>query len=207
MLLQRLRARFPTAQCTSARRLFASAYMIMSKVIWEDTYSNKSWRVATQEIYSLREINQMEREMCGYVDWELTVDNKMLSDFEMMVTKDYSQDRTSYPNYPLTVVSKRAAVAAAAKAVPTTSTPDPNVGQEQRASSTAHRNPLPPLHSAPSNRSSRHLDTTSSAASASSLTSIDLEGEGCLPFTFIDEAPPVHPLRGQMYAFSVPSVY
>ncbi|TEB21638.1 hypothetical protein FA13DRAFT_1590924, partial [Coprinellus micaceus] len=123
MLLQRLKARFPTAQCTSARRLFTSAYMIMSKVIWEDTYSNKSWRVATQEIYSLREINQMEREMCGYVDWELTVDSKMLSDFEMMVAKDYSQDRTSYLNYPLTMVSKRAAVAAAAKAAPTTSTP------------------------------------------------------------------------------------
>ena len=41
-LLQRLKARFPTAQGSSGHRLFISAFMIASKVICDDTYSNKS---------------------------------------------------------------------------------------------------------------------------------------------------------------------
>jgi hypothetical protein len=36
----------------------------------DDTYSNKSW---------------CEREMCNYLDWELTVDDPILSTFEKMV--------------------------------------------------------------------------------------------------------------------------
>ena len=44
-LLQRLKARFPTAQGSSGHRLFISAFMIASKVICDDTYSNKSWSI------------------------------------------------------------------------------------------------------------------------------------------------------------------
>ncbi|TFK74001.1 hypothetical protein BDN72DRAFT_119629 [Pluteus cervinus] len=40
---QRLKARFPTAKGSSGHRLFISAIMIASKVICDDTYSNKSW--------------------------------------------------------------------------------------------------------------------------------------------------------------------
>jgi hypothetical protein len=36
-------------------------------------------------MFSLREINQMEREMCSYLEWELIVDNPILSNFETMV--------------------------------------------------------------------------------------------------------------------------
>ena len=46
-LLQRLKARFPAARGSSGHRLFISAFMIASKVICDDTYSNKSWSILT----------------------------------------------------------------------------------------------------------------------------------------------------------------
>ncbi|KAJ7693746.1 hypothetical protein B0H14DRAFT_3531056 [Mycena olivaceomarginata] len=46
VLLQRLNARFPTARDSSGHRLFISAFMIASKVICDDTYSNKAWSIA-----------------------------------------------------------------------------------------------------------------------------------------------------------------
>jgi hypothetical protein len=89
VLLQRLKARFPTARGSSGHRLFITAFMIASKVICDDTYSNKSWSVVAQGMFSLREINQMECEMCSYLEWELTVDNPILGDFEAMVKQDF----------------------------------------------------------------------------------------------------------------------
>lgn len=115
VLLQRLKARFPTARGSSGHRLFISAFMIASKVICDDTYSNKSWAIVAQGMFTLREINQMEREMCSYLDWELTVDNPILQNFEAMVTHDFSSaaPASGYPTYSLQMVSKRAAKAAA----------------------------------------------------------------------------------------------
>ena len=34
-----------------------------------DTYSNKSETIVAQDLLILREINQMEREMCSYLNW------------------------------------------------------------------------------------------------------------------------------------------
>ena len=42
--------------------------MITSKVICDDTYSNKSWSIVGQGMFQLSEINQMEREMCQYLE-------------------------------------------------------------------------------------------------------------------------------------------
>ncbi|TEB16910.1 cyclin-like protein, partial [Coprinellus micaceus] len=233
ILLQRLKARFPTARGSSGHRLFISAFMIASKVICDDTYSNKSWGIVAQGMFSLREINQMEREMCNYLDWELTVDNPILSNFEKLVTKDFSQDRSSFPNYPLVIVSKRAARAAAsttATPVPepsVTTTAIPNFGQHRRPSSASQPNPPPPLqqnhtpHRSSSSASTAntpspsHSNTTSPATPASPQTPIGLEnnsarihGVDASPFfTFVDEAPQVHPLKGQMFAFAVPSKF
>ena len=109
ILSQCLKARFPTAH-----RLFISAFMIPFKVICDDTYSNKSWAIVAQGMFTLREINQMEREMCGYLDWELTVDNPILSNFEVMVKCDFrdTAPASGYPTFSLQMVSKCAAKAA-----------------------------------------------------------------------------------------------
>lgn len=55
--------------------------MIASKVVCDDTYSNKSWAVVGQGMFQLREINQMEREMCGYLEWQLNIDYVELASF------------------------------------------------------------------------------------------------------------------------------
>ncbi|KAG1869335.1 hypothetical protein DFJ58DRAFT_631955, partial [Suillus subalutaceus] len=67
ILLQRLKARFPIAWGSSGHRLFMSAFMLASKVICDDTYSNKSWSIVVQGMFQLREINQMEHKMCQYL--------------------------------------------------------------------------------------------------------------------------------------------
>jgi hypothetical protein len=69
--------------------------MIASKVICDDTYSNKSWGIVAQGMFSLREINQMEREMCSYLDWELTVDAKTLKTFEVILKKAFGGSEAS----------------------------------------------------------------------------------------------------------------
>ncbi|KAL7421635.1 hypothetical protein Q5752_003404 [Cryptotrichosporon argae] len=70
-LLYRLKERFPAARGSSGHRLFISAFMIASKVHCDDTYSNQSWCIVAQKMFALKEINQMEREMCGYLEWYL----------------------------------------------------------------------------------------------------------------------------------------
>lgn len=69
--LQRLKHRYPSAKGSSGHRLFISAFMIASKVVCDDTYSNQSWCIVGQKMFALKEMNQMEREMCGYLDWQL----------------------------------------------------------------------------------------------------------------------------------------
>jgi hypothetical protein len=107
MLLQRLKARVPENGPLSGHRLFISALMIAAKAIYDDTYSNRSWGIVTRGMFSLKDVNTMEREMCDYLKWEFTFTSAILSNFEMLVMRDFSQDRTCYPTYPLSVVSKR----------------------------------------------------------------------------------------------------
>jgi hypothetical protein len=79
--------------------------MLASKFICDDTYSNKSWIIVSQGMFQLREINQMEREMCYYLEWELNVDMVTLREFEDMVKKDFIGEGP-YPTYILPSSSK-----------------------------------------------------------------------------------------------------
>jgi len=74
--------------------------MMASKVICDNTYSNKSRGTAGQGVFQLREVNQMEREMCQYLDWELKVEPRTLSAFEEMVRKDFAGP------YPVCIVGE-----------------------------------------------------------------------------------------------------
>jgi len=222
VLLQRLKARFPTARGSSGHRLFISAFMIASKVICDDTYSNKSWTIVAQGMFTLREVNQMEREMCNYLDWELTVDNPILGNFEAMVKRDFSRpSQGPYPTYSLQMVSKRAAKAAAsASATPvpepnSTTSPIPMFGQ---------RHPSPPKSTqpiyadsptTPDMPSHSYSNTTSPASSASPQTPVSMVDDTA-KIHDIDSSPalsisssvnPIHPLKGKMFAFALPSVW
>lgn len=141
VLLQRLKARFPSARGSSGHRLFVSAYMISSKVMCDDTYSNKSWCIVAQGMFTLHEINQMEREMCNYLDWELTVDDPILTNFENAVKKDFKETRSSYPSYPTAFVSKRAL-----HALGTSSSPMPAFSSKPSPSGPNSSSPSSPLN-------------------------------------------------------------
>ncbi|KAG6857196.1 hypothetical protein H0H87_008262 [Tephrocybe sp. NHM501043] len=226
ILLQRLKARFPTARGSSGHRLWISAYMISSKVICDDTYSNKSWGIVAQGMFNLREINQMEREMCNYLEWELSVDNSILDTFETRLRQDYHSSTGPYPTYPLSMVSKRAAKAAASSTTPppapesySSTSPIPNFGNQ-------HRQPTPPSSSAkpsdaaptwsarsPETPSPSYSNSTSPASSASPATPVGGEdysarvhGVDSTPiFALLGSMPSVHPLKSQMTALAVPS--
>jgi hypothetical protein len=99
-LLQRLKGRFPAARGSSGHRLFISAFMLSSKVICDDTYSNKSWSIVGQGMFALREINQMEREMCSYLEWQLNVEPSLLQDFTARVKRDF-KGPGPYPTFCL----------------------------------------------------------------------------------------------------------
>ena len=63
--------------------------MIAFKVIRDDTYSNKSWCIVGQGMFTLREINQMQREVYSYFEWQLNVEPIALKEFESIVWKDF----------------------------------------------------------------------------------------------------------------------
>ena len=95
LFLSRLQSRSPAAGGPSGHCLFLSEFMIASKIVCDDTYSNKSWTVVGQGMFSLHEINQMEREMSEYLGWDLIgagVDSKDLDEFEKQIRREYVKD-------------------------------------------------------------------------------------------------------------------
>jgi hypothetical protein len=73
----------------------------------DSAYSNKSCQsIVAKGMFSLREVNQMEREMCNYLEWELTVDEPILVNFESKVTVDFASTQDHYSSYLLLMVSK-----------------------------------------------------------------------------------------------------
>ncbi|KAJ7044310.1 hypothetical protein C8F04DRAFT_1070143 [Mycena alexandri] len=191
VLLQRVKARFPTARGSCGHRLFISAFMIASKVICDDTYSNKSWSIVAQGMFTLREINQMEREMCNYLDWELTVDSPVLRDFADMVQRDFAPNSEGpYPTYSPRMVSKRAAKAGASTfttPIPEpsfTTNPIPVFGQRCQATPTqTHLTPPSPivLHPALHKNSASPMTPDTSTHSYSNTTSPALSISPSMP--------------------------
>lgn len=92
-LLLRLKIRFPAARGSSGHRLFISALMIASKSSCDDTYSNKSWAIVGQGLFSLREINQMERELFGYLGYKVNVSPEDLEVFTYELEQDVDGGR------------------------------------------------------------------------------------------------------------------
>jgi hypothetical protein len=203
--------------------------MIASKVICDDTYSNKSWAIVAQQMFSLREINQMEREMCSYLEWELTVDNPILNNFETMVKRDF-RGPGPYPTYSLQMVSKKAAnITSSSTPMPppnSSSSPIPSFGEGHTSSSPPRPvQPAPPGTAAasygtppatPDTPSSSHSTSTSPASSASPATPAGVEdwsakiasAESSPVLSIrVEKAPQVHPLKAKMFAYAMPAVW
>lgn len=71
LLLKRLKTQYPVARGSSGHRLFISSFMLASKMLCDDAYNNKSWVIVSQNLFSLHEVNQMERELFMYLDLDL----------------------------------------------------------------------------------------------------------------------------------------
>jgi hypothetical protein len=70
-LLERLKERARPASGSSGHRLFITALMLISKFECDDTFSNRSWAVVAQDLFAVREIGAMEREMLAFLDWRI----------------------------------------------------------------------------------------------------------------------------------------
>jgi hypothetical protein len=128
-------------------------------------------------MFDLREINQIEREMCSYLAWELTVDNAILANFQAMVKGNF-RGPGPYPTYSLHMVSKKAnstnnATTASGGATITQPIPPPSGTSTSPIPSFGQRNrspPIPVLPPLPSSATS--LSTASSNDRSSSAAAI-----------------------------------
>src|SRR5258708_3574228 len=64
--------------------------MLTSKIICDDAYSNKSWYIVGQGMFAFWEINQMEWEMCSYLEWQLSINPSTLCDFQACVQYNFA---------------------------------------------------------------------------------------------------------------------
>lgn len=160
-LLKRLKSRFPAARGSSGHRLFISALMLASKSTCDDTYSNKSWTIVGQGLFSLREVNQMERELFGYLGFKVNVENEELSEF--VDGLEHGRIHTSTVTPPASVTS------------PALATPDviPSVVHSPMASdapsfgsASSSQSSLP--STSPSSYHHQHRGSVSSTSSSSS---------------------------------------
>ncbi|KAJ7783104.1 hypothetical protein B0H16DRAFT_1877545 [Mycena metata] len=105
-LLLRLKDKFPEARGSSGHRLFLAAFMISSKCLYDVCYSNLGWYRLAQQIYSLREINQMERELCRHLEWELTVKKHTLMNLKAALVRDFApKNKGPKPRYTMDMFS------------------------------------------------------------------------------------------------------
>lgn len=66
--------------------------MLASKVLFEATFSNRSWSIVAQKMFSLDEINQMEREMLAYLGWNVSIHCDELVEFEARIRQQYGSE-------------------------------------------------------------------------------------------------------------------
>lgn len=148
--------------------------MIASKIICDDTYSNKSWCIVGQGMFALREINQMEREMCSYLEWQLNVEPKILKEFEDKVCRDFAGPGPYPP-----IVLPQPAPSPFAHPGASSSTSIPSFGHRTSppkpvpAAIAANQTMSSPSPSIPDTPSSSHSTSTSPASSASPPTPPD----------------------------------
>lgn len=82
LLLWRLKLRFPAARGSCGYRLFLSAFRLASKIFCDDMYSTRSWCIVGQNMFQPGEMNQMERELCAHLEYNLHVTQNQLAVLE-----------------------------------------------------------------------------------------------------------------------------
>ena len=162
--------------------------MLASKIICDDTYSNKSWCIVGQGMFALREINQMEREMCSYLEWQLNVDPTTLRDFESRVRHDFAGPGP----YPTVVLPQTNPAPFAHSANPSSSNSIPSFTARVSLPKDAPVIPAPPIaypSSPPDTPEASHSASTSPASSVSPQTPSDVHGPGLVKVASAESSP------------------
>lgn len=88
-LLLKLKAKYPRATYQSGHRLFLISFMLAAKLTQDNAYANMAWRDIGMYIFPLEHLNEMERNMCKYLDWNFNVDPMVFRRFERAIRKKY----------------------------------------------------------------------------------------------------------------------
>lgn len=107
ILLRRLQKYHPQANGMAGEQLFITTLIIAAKILNDRTYNNTAWVTVSRNQFTHEAINEMERQMCGYLKYKLAIFGPMLEVFEEAVKRDFNEDRTSYPSYSNDMVSPR----------------------------------------------------------------------------------------------------
>lgn len=89
-LLLRLKSSVRRTRGSTGERLFITALMVAWKVISDDVYSNKSWAAISRGLFTIKEINRMERDLCGFLQWRLHIDGEALSRFQERLQRGFN---------------------------------------------------------------------------------------------------------------------
>lgn len=95
MLIVRLYAHEPDYHSSNKSLIFTTALIIADKMQYDNAYGNVSWVEATG-IFALSDINQMEREMCGLLEWQFIIRVEDLYPFLDFTRNKYSIKPTVY---------------------------------------------------------------------------------------------------------------
>lgn len=89
VLLSCLKIRFPAIPYSAGHRAFFIAYMIASKVLHDNAYTNLSWCTIANGVFTLHEINEMECNMCSALDWDVNVDSGTFAQIASTIGWDF----------------------------------------------------------------------------------------------------------------------
>ncbi|KEP52677.1 cyclin, amino-terminal domain protein [Rhizoctonia solani 123E] len=94
--------------------LFITAYTIAGKMLGDNPYNNKSWCIAGQKMFTVEELNRLERKMCRDLRWGLDVgveelkevEERMLECYDDGISHDWSPVPAPHPEAPTTVLEQ-----------------------------------------------------------------------------------------------------
>jgi hypothetical protein len=72
--------------------------MLTSKIICNDTYSNKSWRIVGQGMFALLDTDKI---ICSHLEWQLNVEGSTSHGFRARIPQDFVGPGPSPPILPL----------------------------------------------------------------------------------------------------------
>jgi hypothetical protein len=60
----------------SGHRLFLAATILAAKYMYDDTFDNTAWATVSSGLFDLEQVNHMERELLGFLDFSLFIQSQ-----------------------------------------------------------------------------------------------------------------------------------